>query len=110
MSGTPLNQFGAGAIWGQRFLVPRGSVGRTRAVWDLNLRLAYHVPVLAATDARLVVDVLHLGNPRGTVRRDQTLYFAMNEAGDQINRNSDYLKATAFQPPTAVRIGFEIGR
>jgi NAD(P)-dependent dehydrogenase (short-subunit alcohol dehydrogenase family) len=43
-SGTPLTEFGSGPLTFPRFLSPRGSVGRTPAITDLNLRLAYDVP------------------------------------------------------------------
>src|SRR5439155_13887776 len=72
-SGTPLNEFGAGPFGPVQpaFLVPRGSVGRTPAAWDINVRLAYDMPWLRSTGSRLVLDVLHVGNPQEVVRVDQ---------------------------------------
>ena len=58
----------------------------------------------------MVVDALHVGNPRGTVRQDMMRFRGENGTGKQINPNPDYLKPTAFQPPMMARLGIEIGR
>src|SRR4030095_14736855 len=46
-SGTPLSEYGGIFVgppyWS--FLQPRGSVGRTPAIWDLNFRYTYLIPV-----------------------------------------------------------------
>ena len=105
MSGTPINEFGGQPIGGPSFLSPRGTVGRTLALWDLNLRLAYDPPWARA---RVVLDLLHLGNPRETVRVDQQHYFAEDENGNPTNPNAAYLSPIACQPPMTARLGLEI--
>jgi hypothetical protein len=51
-------------LYRRALLVPRGSVGRTPALWDLALRLAYELPLRRGLRGRFVLDVLHVGNPR----------------------------------------------
>ena len=58
--------------------------------------------------ARVVLDFLHLGNPRGTVRVDQQHYFAQDENGNPTNPNAAYLSPIAYQPPMTARLGLEI--
>jgi hypothetical protein len=110
-SGTPLNSFGAGPFGFPRFMVPRGSVGRSPSIFDLSLRMTYRPPVRTGIGGmRVVLDALHVGNPRGTVRQDMIRFRSEDAAGNQINPNPDYLKPTAFQPPMMARLGIEIGR
>jgi hypothetical protein len=59
-------------------------------------------------EARIVADILHIGNPRTTVRQDMTHYRATDDNGNPTSLNEDYLRATLFQPPMMARIGFEI--
>ena len=107
-SGTPLNEFGVSPQGGTLtpvFLVPRGSAGRTAAIWDLNLRLGYRMRLGGGREGKALLDVVHLGNPRTAVRVDQQHYYG----ADRTLPNAGYLRATAFQPPMAVRLGFEAG-
>lgn len=109
MSGTPLNEWGW-TTWGYpTFLVPRGSVGRTPAIWDLNVRLAYTVPWRGIGTARFVLDLLHLGNPQQSVLIEQLHYFAQDADGNPSNPNPDYLEPFGYQPPMAARLGVELG-
>ncbi len=109
-SGTPLNDFGAGP-WGTffpAFLAPRGSVGRMHSLWDLNLRLAYDAPPVRGARTRVVLDVLHVGNPQTTVRQDQQHYACLDANGNQSCPNANYGQATRYQPPMAARLGVEV--
>ena len=109
-SGTPLNEFGAGPSGpgAPAFLAPRGSVGRTPAIWDMNLRLTYDTPWPTASRARLVLDVLHVGNPQEVVRLDQIHFQTLDANGVQTNENPRYLGPVAFQPPMTARLGLEM--
>lgn len=126
-SGTPLNEF---QIVRTPFALPvfrveRGTAGRTPAIWDLSFRVSYD---LASTvGGRLVLDLLHIGNPQGIVDRDQVRFrnsicgdgdegtspcgpFAGYDeiiAGAAVP-NPGFGEATAFQPPFTVRLGFEV--
>jgi hypothetical protein len=110
-SGTPLNSFSSGPFGYPRFLVPRGSAGRTPSISDFNLRVAYQPSRRTGMGGmRIVVDALHLGNPRGTVRQDMIRFRSEDVDGSPANPNPDYLRPIAFQPPMTVRLGVEIGR
>jgi carboxypeptidase family protein len=110
-SGIPENDFGANPSFGPIppvFLEQRGSVGRTPTLWDLNLQVVYNLPWRQSGRCRMVLDVLHVGNPRTTVEVDQQHYFAQDTLGRQQNPNPNYLHPTSFQPPMAARIGVEV--
>jgi hypothetical protein len=111
MSGTPLNEYG-GSMWPGywSFVVPRGTVGRTPAVWDLSLRLAYQFADVLSQGVRprFIVDFFHLASQRQAIQYDQTHYWALDQDGKQIDPNSNYLQAIQFQAPMSVRLGMEV--
>lgn len=107
MSGTPLSEMGSRDFF-PIFLSQRGTAGRTPSLWDGNLRVAHLRKVAGRADVRVVIDILHIGNPRATVRQDLTHYRATDENGNPTSLNEDYLRSTAFQPPMMARIGLEI--
>lgn len=111
-SGTPLNEFGAGPAgpFFPVFLKPRGSVGRTPAIWDLNLRLSYEAPWVRGNRARVTIDIRHVGNPRAVVGRDQQRFFGVDDEGNPAEPNPGYLSPTGYQPPMSVRLGIELSR
>jgi hypothetical protein len=106
-SGIPINDFGAAPI-GLAFLVPRGSAGRTPTLWDLNLRMLYELPLRSGALGRVVLDLLHLGNPRRTVEVEEHRYWSLDANGQPSNPNPTYLQPTAYQPPMAARVGLEV--
>jgi carboxypeptidase family protein len=110
-SGTPLGELGAtpfGAPY-YEFLSPRGSQGRSPALYDLNLRLAHEARWLAAGRGapRLMLDVYHVGNPRKPVAVDQVHYRGV-QSGQQVAPNPSYQRALLAQPPVAYRFGCEL--
>jgi hypothetical protein len=111
-SGTPLSQYGVSTVnpFFPVFVVERGSAGRTPGIWDLNLRLAYDLnrpPVLAR--GRIVLDLLHLGNPRAVVVTDQFRFLGRGMYASHIDPNPNFGGALAHQPPMTLRLGFEMG-
>ena len=110
-SGTPLGELGAtpfGAPYYQ-FLSPRGSLGRSPAIYDLDLRLAHDVrwsKVWGGTP-RLLLDVYHVGNPRRPLVVDQVHYRGV-EGGQQIAPNPNYGKPLLSQSGVAYRFGCEV--
>lgn len=110
-SGTPINEFGANATapWWHAFLAPRGSVGRTPALYDAAFRVRHERPVAGMGRLAVVLDLLHAGNPRGTTRVDMVRYRSV-ENGVQGTPNPDYLQPTGYQPPMMARLGVEILR
>ena len=111
-SGTPINELGRSEGLGPRtiFLQPRGSLGRSPSLWDLNLRFSYSFNKLlgSAVKPKLLLDILHLGSQREAVAIDQTRFFGIDENGNQTTPNPNYLEPLAFQPPMTIRLGMEI--
>jgi hypothetical protein len=111
-SGTPLTEYGA---WFPIslfpvFLTPRGSAGRTPAIWDLSLRLAYDLNSSQfLSRGRIVLDLLHVGNPRRVVLTDQFRYQLAAPDGTQMNPNPSFEEAIDHQPPMTLRLGIEVG-
>jgi hypothetical protein len=110
-SGTPLNQFGMstsqyfGLELRYVFLVPRGSAGRSPTIFDLNARLAYDLRLPGRTSGRVIMDVLHVGNPQQVVWLDQVRYLAPLLSSP----NSSFGRPLARQLPMQARLGLEIG-
>jgi hypothetical protein len=108
-SGTPLSEYGgifAGPpYWA--FLQQRGAAGRTPAVWDLNLRYSYLLPVgvRSARRAQIILDLFHVGSPRRAVGFDQVHFTGVDDAGNQTGRNVNYGKVSAYQAPMSARLG-----
>jgi hypothetical protein len=112
MSGTPLSEWG-GSEYGPpvlKFIGKRGGAGRTPAIWNLNLRFTYELPVLGhhRLRPRLILDLFHVGSPRTAVDFDQFHYLALDEEGNQAMPNETYGQAMAYQPPMALRLGMEL--
>jgi hypothetical protein len=109
-AGTPLNEFGIGSIRPitrfPTFLVSRGSAGRTPSTYDVNVRLSHTSRALGRSQARTVLDIMHVGNPRTAVQLDQQHYLAPTPSA--ATENPNYRRAIAFQPPMAARLGLEV--
>lgn len=106
-SGTPLSEYGgipAGAPYWS-FVQPRGSLGRTPALWDLNLRLAYDLPAIGRGRPRALLDLLHVGSPNRAVTFDQVHYTGVDSNGNQTGANATYGQVTHYQPPMDARLG-----
>jgi carboxypeptidase family protein len=106
-SGTPLNEFGASPYLRKTFLVPRGSAGRTPAIWDLNFRVGVPFQAAAGVRGRATLDWLHVGSPRRSVWIEQLHYSAEDAAGNPTNPNPSYGEVLRYQPPTQARLGLE---
>jgi hypothetical protein len=109
-SGTPINEFGAGPGWSwiPTFLSPRGSAGRTPHIWNLDLRLAYDLPMKNGASARLQLDLLHMGNPRRVVQVDERHYNTLDTNGEPATPNPQYKSPLEYQPPMAARLAIEV--
>ena len=106
-SGTPLSDY-ARTNYGIKFLSPRGSAGRTPAVWDLNARLTYGFKLTGSWFTKLILDIFHIASQRQPVYIDQRHYFPNDENGNPDVLNPTYGQAYRYQPPLSVRIGFEV--
>jgi hypothetical protein len=112
MSGTPLSEFGylAWPPLDPVFVRPRGTNGRTPAIWDLSLRAGYVLPVATRSGLRprVTVDALHIGSPERPVTYDQ-VHYLLGTAGPGFgDPSATYLNPTQYQPGFAVRVGAEV--
>ncbi len=106
-SGTPLSEY-MYTDQGVMFLSPRGSAGRTPAIWDLSARFTYELPFVALWRARLILDVFHIASRRKPVDVDQAYgYVDVNGVTQWINPT--YGQAFRYQPPMSARLGLEMG-
>lgn len=111
-SGTPLSDYGAAyeglPYW--RFLTVRGTAGRTSAIWDLNVRLGYEVPLRqGGASARVLLDLLHIGNPEAPTVVEQRQYFDNDAAGDPTQPNPRFGQVMRYQAPMGARLGLMLG-
>lgn len=107
-SGTPLNEYGtsAYATGYYTFLRPRGSVGRTPAIWSLDLHASYDLPVEGGARVRpkLLLDVFNVGSPRQALLYDQVHYLDAAKSFE----NPTYGAVTKYQPPMSARVGMVV--
>ena len=81
LSGTPINKLGSHTFYGvnERFVAPRGTAGRTADIFQLDLHLAYGLPIGRLLRATLIADVFNATNSRTETVVDQTWTFAQLE-------------------------------
>lgn len=106
-SGTPLSEY-AFTDYGIRFLSPRGSLGRSPGVWDLNARLMYDINFISGWHSKLIMDFFHIAGQRKPVDIDQRKYFNIDENGNPYNPNNTFGEAYRYQPSMSLRLGMEV--
>lgn len=104
-SGAPLSEYGTGPFppyW--TFIRPRGTAGRTPVTWNLDLRLAYAVPIARETRLRprVQLDVFNIGDQRRPLTLDQRHYLT----ADRLVVNPNYRAVMQYQAPLRARLGF----
>ena len=104
-SGTPLNEYADGGSY-NILLIPRGTAGRTSAIWDLNARLIYEIPYLYNWNTRLILDIFHIASQRQPVDVDQYHYYITSDG--TFYPSSTYGQAYRYQPAMSVRLGMEV--
>jgi hypothetical protein len=112
MSGAPKTEWG-GSTLGEpwiKIIDGRGKAGRMPSLWDLNLRFSYDMQSIGISglQPRFIMDLYHVGNPRRTVKNDETHYNSLDEDGNQADPNPNYDRPFLFQPPMAMRLGIEL--
>lgn len=107
-SGTPLSEWAGSADGLEWFLAPRGTAGRTPAIWDLSARFIYDLRQYNSLQPRLILDVFHIGSPRRPVNIVQEQFKSVDQSGNGAGLNPDYGKAYRYQPPMSVRFGMEL--
>jgi hypothetical protein len=103
-SGTPLSE----GAWGGIFLTPRGTSGRTPAIWDLSLRFLYDLSLVGGWGSRLILDIFHVGSPQKPVDIDQSHYLTVDDNLNPQMPNPTYGMAYRYQPAMSVRLGLEV--
>jgi hypothetical protein len=107
-SGTPLSEYGTSAAGARywTFVRPRGSAGRTPAIWSLDLHASYDLPIArdGRVRPRLLLDVFNIGSPRRGLLYDQHHY--LDNAQTQVNPN--YGAVTRYQAPMSARVGMVV--
>ena len=107
-SGEPLSEYGTASVgypyW--TFVVPRGTAGRTPAVFNADLRLAYELPARLGSRlrSRVLLDVFNVGNRRQPLTYDQTHYTLPDQGGV----NPNYGAVTEYQAPLSARVGMVV--
>ena len=111
MSGEPRNEFGVLSSGDPGvFLQPRGSAGRTDAVFDANVRLTYALRSWrgGALRPKVYLDLFHLGNQRTVLDFDELHYLEVSPDGTPTTPNPSYGRPLLFQPPMSARIGLSV--
>ena len=106
-SGNPLSEL-AYTNHGVKFLSPRGSIGRTPAIWDLNARIMYYLPIFSNRQTKVILDAFHIASLRKTVDIDQQKYFLIDVNGNPTITNPTYGQAYRYQPSLSLRLGIEV--
>jgi hypothetical protein len=106
-SGTPLSVYAS--PWGRptALIAPRGSAGRTPAIWDLSARVSYEIPLGGSSRARLILDVFQIASRRAVVDVQQWKG-NVDASGDFTYLDPTYGQAYRYQPPMSARLGCEV--
>jgi hypothetical protein len=106
-SGTPLSEYAdlGNALNSWKLLSPRGSIGRTPPIWDLNARVIYVLPFPGLLQARLLLDIFHIASQRDPVDVSQARGFM--DSNGTFYPHTTYGQAFRYQPPMSVRLGME---
>jgi hypothetical protein len=122
LSGTPISKLGAP---GERFIMPRGSFGRTPDSWNLDLHLAYPIQLGTATEITLIADIFNLTDQQEPTAGDQQWTSNRLPATEDPNEcggpgtgagtacplgNPNFGAPLGFQRPRTLRFGVKISR
>jgi Carboxypeptidase regulatory-like domain/TonB-dependent Receptor Plug Domain len=126
LSGAPIEVLGRHTTYGslETFILPRGSGGRTPAIWALDAHLAYYRQFSKLLRMDLYADVFNVTNNREVTQVDQeytpdpvqpiadgTLADLKNLrtlSGTTPTVNPNYRQPTAYQAPISARFGIRV--
>jgi hypothetical protein len=57
----------------------------------------------------VILDILHVGNPRKSLDFEQVKYQAVDEESNQINPNPNFGTVIRYQPSMTVHLGIQLG-
>jgi hypothetical protein len=102
---VPLNEFGTSEYGYPTFARPRGTAGRSPAVWNTDLRVTWAAPIRGARGRpQLLLDVFNLGNQRRPEILIQSHYVSADNAV-----NPNHGRVRQYQAPLAARAGVMVG-
>jgi outer membrane receptor protein involved in Fe transport len=122
LSGTPISKLGAP---GERFIIPRGSFGRTPDIYTLDLHLAYPIQLGGGTEITLIADIFNVTDQQEPTVVDQDWTFNELSATQDPNEcggpgtgpgtacpagNPNFGSPIDFQRPRTLRFGLKISR
>jgi hypothetical protein len=109
LTGTPLSKTGADWLYGldERYITQRGSEGRTEDWANLDLHLAYAIPI-DGYQLELIVDVFNVFDEQAAVEADQrwTVYDQRDPDPDA-QTNFNWGDPLAYAPPRYTRFGIK---
>jgi hypothetical protein len=105
-SGSPMNAIGFSPAGIAVFTEPRGSAGRTPWLWDANFRVAKELGSAERGRSRVLLDLLHAGNPQRPVRLIEAKY-EYQIGNDPPALNPNYRRPLTYQAPMMARLGVE---
>jgi len=120
-SGIPRNYIGSVLNNQLVFLLPRGSAGRTPAIYQADIKLGYRRELSKTTAFEAFFDLFNILDSRTALRMDDNytfntaapivngtandLKYAKNTSGLPLEKNPNFGKPTAYQAPIHGRIG-----
>jgi hypothetical protein len=127
LSGTPISKRGGQPIYSccPRFVIPRGSFGRTPDIYNLDLHLAFPIQLGGGTEITLIADIFNVTDQQEPNEVDQIWTFeqlTVTEDPDECGGpgtgpettcqkgNPNFGTPLAFQRPRTLRFGAKISR
>jgi outer membrane receptor protein involved in Fe transport len=124
LSGNPISKLGSHPIYGanERFVIPRGSAGRSPDIWNVDLHLEYPIAFGSGLELKLIADVFNITDQQeaATVLQQWTTEtrenLGPNECGGPGTGpgtscplgNPNWGSATNFQQPRTLRLGVKL--
>lgn len=101
-SGTPLSEMSAEPLpYVRTHVRPRGTVGRTPATWNADIRIARELSPRGRIRPQVVLDVFNVGNQRKAVDFEQLRYLSAERSAS----NPNYMSVNQYQASLRARLG-----
>ena len=109
LSGTALSQIGWWDGYGgpELFLSPRGSVGRSPAIYDVDLHLDYGL-LLGPITVHILADAFNMLNKQQALTIDQVWANSQSDNLSPTPTNAHYLQPNTYQQARTLRLGFRV--
>ncbi|HWZ84864.1 MAG TPA: hypothetical protein VN032_01600, partial [Thermoanaerobaculia bacterium] len=109
LSGTPLSQIGWWDGYGgpELFLAPRGTEGRSPAIYEIDAHLDYAL-LLGPVTVHVLADAFNLLNKQQALTIDQVWAFQQADNLSPTPTNAHYGQPNTYQQPRTLRLGFRV--